>query len=107
MALTSLKLSHIQLVFKQLVLLYSIQHDYLPPAFPAGFRLLGLLVVTSAPYRTYRGVAADDTLHVAGNSLHVRFLRPIPLYGLLQAEYGEQSHFHPPGRPDLTLKSAS
>ena len=82
------------------------QHDYLPPAFPAGFRLLGLLVVTSAPYRTYRGVVADDTLHVAGNSLHVRFLRPIPLYGLLQAEYGEQSHFHPPGRSDLTLKSA-
>lgn len=28
MALTSLKLSHIQLVFKQLVLLYSIQHGY-------------------------------------------------------------------------------
>ena len=28
---------------------------------------------------TSRGVAADDTLHVAGNSLHVRFLRPIPL----------------------------
>ena len=27
MALTSLKLSHIQLVFKQLVLLYSIRHD--------------------------------------------------------------------------------
>ncbi len=28
MALTSLKLSHIQLVFKQLVLLYSIRHEY-------------------------------------------------------------------------------
>lgn len=28
MALTSLKLSHIQLVFKQLVLLYSIRHGY-------------------------------------------------------------------------------
>ena len=28
MALTSLKLSHIQLVFKQLVLLYSIRHVY-------------------------------------------------------------------------------
>lgn len=29
MALTSLKLSHIQLVFKQLVLLYSIRHEIL------------------------------------------------------------------------------
>ena len=29
MALTSLKLSHIQLVFKQLVLLYSIPDEYL------------------------------------------------------------------------------
>ena len=28
MALTSLKLSHIQLVFKQLVLLYSIRNEY-------------------------------------------------------------------------------
>ena len=28
MALTSLKLSHIQLVFKQLVFLYSIRHEY-------------------------------------------------------------------------------
>lgn len=28
MALTSLKLSHIQLVFKQLALLYSIRHEY-------------------------------------------------------------------------------
>ena len=28
MALTSLLLSHIQLVFKQLVLLYSIRHEY-------------------------------------------------------------------------------
>lgn len=31
MALTSLKLSHIQLVFKQLVLLYSIRYGYFQP----------------------------------------------------------------------------